>query len=883
MKIVSKKTSKSNTKTEEIKIIDKEPVEVEDQAKKTSQLKKMSGETEEVSTSGTSRFRVDLKKGLSDEQVKTRIEEGLVNKVGKGSTKTIPHIIFSNIFTAFNIIVIAVSIWLITVDTKITYFAFALMAIMNTTIGIVQEIRSKMTIDKLSLLSAPTATVIRNGRQMDIAVDELVLDDVLVLSAGKQVCADCILKEGNVEVNESLLTGESDPLVKKVGSSLYSGSYVVSGSCKAKVEKIGEDSYIEKLAKQAKVYKKPESKILKSLGIIVKVALVYIAIAVVPLFFAHMEYEQGVYPEAVRDTASIIMALIPSGLFLTTSVALSVSVLRLSKNNTLVQELYCIEMLARVDVLCLDKTGTITDGSMTVKGVEEIKNDTGLTIKQIIALVLGSLKDSNMTSVALEKEFGKAKRVNPLFTVPFSSARKYSAVSLEKYGTFLLGAPEFILKKNYESISQNVDKYTRKGYRVLLIAHLKENITSTDDLNNINPSAVALILIEDTIREDALETLSYFKDSGVDLKVISGDNALTVSMVAKRAGIENSEKYISLERISDEKLVQIADQYTVFGRVTPNQKKILVEALKAKGKTVAMTGDGVNDILALKEADCSIAMASGSEAARNVSHLVLLDSNFSSMPKVVQEGRRVVNNVQKVATLFLTKTIFSFLLSLVILIMNYMFGRAIKFPIASNQLIIIELLAIGIPAFFLALEPNNNIIRGNFLGNVLKKALPGALVVVIGIITIYGFETSLSLEDKISTMATTVASFACLMVLYRECKPFTIPRRILFGAMFILYLVCLFVEPFKTSMFEFAPLDVPQVLLVLLLIVLTNSVLDFFTTLPTNISNMIVEKLRFKRVRIVLEERDRSSTDHHGLFSKLTNKVNGDNNTDNKK
>jgi len=866
--IVTKKIDKSTTKTQEIKIISKEDIEFEDASKKTSQLKKMSGETEEISAIGATRFRVDLKKGLSDEQVNTRKEEGLVNKVGKGSTKTIPHIIFSNIFTAFNVIVIAVSLWLVSVDTKITYYSFALMAALNTFIGIFQEIKAKVTIDKLSLLSAPTATVIRNGRQMDIAVDELVLDDVLVLSAGKQVCADCIVKEGNVEVNESLLTGESDALVKKIGSSLYSGSFIVSGTCKAKVEKVGEDSYIEKLSKQAKVYKKPESKILKSLNIIVRIALVYIAISVVPLFFAHMNYENGVYPEAVRDTSSIIMAMIPSGLFLTTSVALSVSVLRLSKNKTLVQELYCIEMLARVDVLCLDKTGTITDGSMTVKGVEEIKNDTGLTIKQIIALVLGSLKDSNMTSIALEKEFGKAKRVNPLYTVPFSSARKYSAVSLDKYGTFLMGAPEFILKKGYDSIAQSVEKYTRKGYRVLLIGHCKNNIKSEDDLNKLTPSAVALILIEDTIREDALETLSYFKDSGVDIKVISGDNALTVSMVAKRAGVENSEKYISLERISDEKLVQIADQYTVFGRVTPNQKKILVEALKAKGKTVAMTGDGVNDILALKEADCSVAMASGSEAARNVSHLVLLDSNFSSMPKVVQEGRRVVNNVQKVATLFLTKTIFSFLLSIVILGMNYIFNRPIKFPIASNQLIIIELLSIGIPAFFLALEQNNNIIKGNFLLNVLKRALPGALVVVISILTIYSFEVSLNLETKISTMSTIVAAFACLMVLYRECKPFTIPRRILFGSMFILYLLCIFWDPLKTGMFEFAVLDIPQVLLVLLLIVLTNSVLDFFITLPANISNSVIEKLRFKRLRIVLEERDRGNRDKGG-FSKI--------------
>ena len=887
---MAKKTSQDITNTNSIKIITKEKVEQQEETKtKTSQLNKMNDSEE--GEGGLSRFRVDLKKGLNDQQVKQRQDEGLSNNINQGSTKSIPNIIFSNIFTMFNVIVIAVSVWLATVNTKISYYSFALMAILNTIIGIVQEIRAKLTIDKLSLLSAPTATVIRNGRQMDIAVSEIVLDDILVLTAGKQVCADCILKEGNVEVNESLLTGESDALVKKIGSSLYSGSFVVSGTCKAKVEKVGEESYIEKLAKQAKVYKKPESRILKSLKLIVRIALIYIVLSVAFLFIAHVKYEMNalattdfwtVYPESVRDTASLVMALVPSGLFLTTSVALSVSVMRLSRSNTLVQDLYCIEMLARVDVLCLDKTGTITDGSMTVKGVEEIKNNTGLTIKQMIALILGSLKDSNMTSVALEKEFGKAKRVNPLYTVPFSSARKYSAVSLEKYGTFLLGAPEFILKKKYDDLAPVVEKYTRKGYRVLLIGHLKENIKSEDDLKDIDPSAVAIILIEDTIREDALETLTYFKESGVDIKVISGDNALTVSMVAKRAGVENSEKYISLDRISDEKLAQIADQYTVFGRVTPNQKKILVEALKKKGKTVAMTGDGVNDILALKEADCSIAMASGSEAARNVSHLVLLDSNFSSLPKVVQEGRRVVNNVQKVATLFLTKTIFSFLLSFVILFMNYIIGIPIKFPIASNQLIIIELLAIGIPAFFLALEPNNNLIKGNFLLNVLKKALPGGLVVTAAILTIYSFSTSLDLSDKVSTMSTIVAAYVCLMVLYRVCQPFTTARRMLFGAMFTIYLACLFVKPLSVGMFEFTPLDVPQLLLVILLIVLTNSVLDFLTKLPANISNIILEKLRFKRVRIILEDRERSQ-ERKGILDRISDKLIGEDDLPTKK
>ena len=846
----------------------KEVENVDESTKKTSQIKKMSGETQEISTVGATRFRTDLKRGLTNEQVQTRIEEGLVNNIGRGSTKTIFQIILSNILTVFNLITFSVAIWLISVGAVKDLF-FMVIVSANIILGIVQEIRAKLTIDKLSLISAPTAVVIRNGKQMEIPVNEIVLDDLLVLSAGKQVCADCILKEGGVEVNESLLTGESDALVKKVGSSLFSGSFVVSGTCKAKVEKIGGDSYIEKLSKQAKVYKKPQSKILKALNLIIKIVIVLVIPMAICLFMIQQDYFRGavnevgealtnaeVYKSTVQSTAASIIAMIPSGLFLTTSVALAISVIKLAKNNTLVQELYCIEMLARVDVLCLDKTGTITDGTMTVKGIEEIKNDSGLTIKQIIALMLGSLNDGNMTSVALEKEFGKAKRANPKFVVPFSSARKFSAVTLDKYGTFFLGAPEFILKKEYDVVKPSVDKYARKGYRVLLIAHNKGELTSIDEATKLKPEPLALILIEDTIRPDAIETIEYFKNSGVDVKVISGDNPLTVSMVAKRAGIERSEKYISLDKVSDDKLYEIADQYTVFGRVTPNQKKILVEALKNKGKTVAMTGDGVNDILALKEADCSIAMASGSEAARNVSHLVLLDSNFSSMPKVVQEGRRVINNIQKVATLFLTKTIFSFLLSLIIILCNFAFDVQMSFPIKLNQLMIIDFLAVGIPAFFLAFESNNNMIRGNFLLNVLKNALPGALVVVINCITIFCFRNSLNISaDAISTMSIIVAAFTCLMVLMRVCTPFNLLRRLLFGTMFGAYLLCIF-SPAISDFLNIVSLDVPQILLVLLLVVLTNTLLDFFTKLPATISSSVIEKLRFKKIRIVLVEKE---------------------------
>ena len=403
---------------------------------------------------------------------------------------------------------------------------------------------------------------------------------------------------------------------------------------------------------------------------------------------------------------------------------------------------------------------------MSVKGIEEFENKSELSTKVIISMMLNSLNDKNMTSIALEQEFGKGRKMKAVGTIPFSSSRKFSAASYEKYGTYFLGAPEFILKKNYNQISKEVEKHAKKGYRVLLVAHDKKIITKEEELKKISPTPVGIILIEDTIRSDAIETIQYFQNSGVRLKVISGDNALTAAMVAKRAGIEKTDKYISLDKISDDKIPEIADEYTVFGRVSQDQKKILIEALKKKGNTVAMTGDGVNDILALKEADCSIAMASGSEAARNASHLVLLDSNFSSMPRVVQEGRRVINNVQRVSTLFLTKTIFSFLLAGIIIYVNYVIGVSLSYPIELKQMNVIEILAIGMPAFILIFESNNNQIKGKFILNVLKNALPGAVVVIINFLVIFFLQGSLNIGSSVlSTMTLIVTAFTCFMVL----------------------------------------------------------------------------------------------------------------------
>lgn len=777
------------------------------------------------------RYNPDVELGLSTDEVELRLMAGLSNISDTGSSKSIPNIVRSNIFTFFNFLNFSMFAWLISVGASITNVFFMGVITANITIGIIQEIRAKKTIDKLSLLSAPTAIVIRDSDEFEIAVHDVVIDDILFLSSGKQIPADSVVRQGSIEVNESLLTGESDPVIKKKGDTLYSGSFVVSGSCFAQATAVGKDIYIQKLTNQAKRYKKPQSDLLGSLKIIIRVVGVLILPLAGTLFYLMwtsydwdpamtlaQRFASDEYALIVRQTAGAMIGMIPSGLFLLTSMALAVGVIRLAQNNTLVQELYCIEMLARVDTLCLDKTGTITDGTMTVKSIIEYKNETGLPLKNIISAMINAQNDQNLTSDALAERFGTAKRIRHKLLIPFSSSRKFSAVQFDRYGTFVLGAPEFVVKENYGFIEREVDKQSSEGYRVLVVAHSSGGIVETKVEGKIVP--LALIMIEDTIRPDAIETIEYFKSHNVEVKVISGDNPATVSRISQRAGIANADKYISLEGMQDKEVVRSASRYTVFGRVSPQQKKLLIESMKNNGKTVAMTGDGVNDILALKEADTSIAMASGSEAARNVSHLVLLDSNFSSMPKVVSEGRRVINNVQRVSTLFLTKTIFSFLLAIIAITRNG------NYPILPNQLILIDYLVIGIPSFFLVLESNNRLVVGRFLLNIVKAALPGALVVMINSLVIFGFEKSLAMSSTVvSTLIVISATVVSLMVLFRISTPFNKMRKILFFIMITLFFVAISFLPFWFDFAPFtsleasalAPLSMPQILLLIVL------------------------------------------------------------------
>ena len=767
------------------------------------------------------RYNTNVDTGLTTEVVEHRKLQNLSNTKTVGSTKTIPMIVFSNIFTFFNLLNYAIAAWIISAFQWGAWnkIFFVLIVTANVIISIVQEIRSKNIIDKLSVLSAPNAVILRDGISFEIPTTEVVLDDILCLSSGNQIASDSIVVEGSIEVNESLLTGESDAIVKKVGDVLYAGSFVVSGHCKARVERVGKDNYIEKLTSQAKKYRKPKSDLLKTLTNIIR----FVGILIIPLgisvFMSQAQNSVGeitsiqgwleffgspAYESAVKTTSGAVIGMIPSGLFLLTSIALAVGVIRLAQNNTLVQELYCIEMLARVDVLCLDKTGTITDGTMYVKDVIEYNNKTGLNVKSIYSAMQNALDDNNVTSKALEEKFGRAKKIKHKNLIPFSSSRKYSAVEFEKYGTFVLGAPEFVLLNNYHLVSMDVTKAATNGYRVICLGHSNGSIIGDKINGNILP--VALILIEDTIRPDAIETIEYFKESGVEVKVISGDNPLTVSKISERAGIDNADQYISLEGLTDKEVIRAATKYVVFGRVSPAQKKLLITTLKQNGKTVAMTGDGVNDILALREADCSISLGSGSDAARNVSHLVLLDSNFSSMPKVVAEGRRVINNVQRVASLFLTKTIFSLLLALYCVL-----GPQHIYPIETQQLIIIDLCVTGIPSTILALESNNNKVIGKFFTNVIKNALPGALSIALTTLVVFfvdriGINLSQGAQQTIIVLN---ATFTCFTVLFKVCRPFNVLRRVLFFFMVALAVSLVLFLPNVFEISQILPFQLP--------------------------------------------------------------------------
>ena len=718
--------------------------------------------------------------GLTDEEVRQRVEEGFTNRTDISTDKTTKEIVISNVFTYFNLIFLVITILLIMVGS-FRNLTFLPIIIGNTVIGIVQEIRAKKTLEKMSLLNAPHADVIRNGSVKQISTEELVKDDVILLTAGKQICADAVVISGNIQVNESLLTGEADEVEKTEGSTLMSGSFVVSGECYARLEKVGNESYISRLSLEAKsMGGKEQSEMIRSINLIVKwVGIVIIPIGLILFWQSHFVNGESI-TKSVTSTVAAIIGMIPEGLYLLTTVALALSTMKLARKKVLLHDMKSIETLARVDVLCVDKTGTITEPDMKLKEIFLCKNSgadgtqTALTLDELKSLILdyaNASVDNNATMLALKAYAAEALTNNTsalhrtaVSQQAFSSSLKYGSVTFSD-GTYLLGAPEFIMHDDFAHIEEEIIPYADKGDRVLLFARYNgENVE-----NGINGSVTPLgfVALANPIRANAVKTFEYFKSQGVAIKVISGDNPRTVSRIAIQAGIESAESFVDAATLdTEDKIADAVNKYTVFGRVTPKQKKQLVKALQAKGHTVAMTGDGVNDILAMKDADCSVAMASGSEAAAQAAQVVLLDSDFAHMPDVVYEGRRVVNNIQRSASLFLVKNIFSLLLSLfsVILMVTY--------PLEPAQVSLISMFTIGVPGFLLALEQNKDRIKGRFITNVMLKALPGGLtdVIAVGALVVCGEVFCIS-DASIGTIATLVLSVVGFMILFKISEP----------------------------------------------------------------------------------------------------------------
>ena len=752
--------------------------------------------------------------GLSDQEVIQRINEGKVNNVDNKITKSYKEIFINNTITFFNMINISLLALLIFVGSyKNTLFI--LVIVINTIAGIYQEIKAKITLDQLKIIVSSKVDVIRNGITKTIAINEIVLDDYLILHTGMQIPSDSILVDGYVEANEALLTGESDPILKQIGDKLFSGSFVTSGKGICKVIHVGDDNYTNKIANEAKKLKKHESKLNQSLNMILK----YISIIIVPLgillFLKQYLYGNLGFNDAIVSTVAAIIGMIPEGLVLLTSVALTISVLRLAKQKTLVQELFCIETLARVDTLCLDKTGTITEGTMKVEFDVKICN---VDIEEIVGNLINSSTDENVTSNALKKHYTKTNNYKLCHNIPFSSDRKYSGASFYQKGTYYLGAYQFLFPQGNDELETICNKYASDGYRILVLAHSSE--VKQDDKLALDLTPYGIIVLSDVIRKDAKEILAYFDKQGVDLKVISGDDPLTVGAIAKKAGLKNANHYIDASTLKTPQDFENAlKSYSVFGRVTPQQKKEMVLALKRLGHTVAMSGDGVNDVLAFKEADCSIAMAAGSDVAKDVANLVLLDNNFSAMPHIVNEGRRVINNITMSASMFLIKTIFSILISIATIFL----GQA--YPFEPIQLSLISTCGVGIPTFFLTYEANFEQVKGNFLTTVLEKSFPFALTIAIGAATITNIGLYLGYDPlMLATICILFTGWNYLLALLKIYRPLTLYRRIVIYLTQLLYFALMLIGQ---PLFELTDISFNWLVVLLALIVYSSLFIDF--------------------------------------------------------
>ena len=781
----------------------------------------------------TRRFNADIRYGLNSDQVNEYFENGWSNEPVEPPSKTVPEIIKSNLFTYFNL-VFAVLAALLILAGSFRNLTFLPVILANLFIGIIQEIRAKNTLDKLSVLNAPKALVVREGRKFSIPAEELVLDDIVIFKAGNQICADAIVVDGEVSVNESLLTGESDEISKKPGDELMSGSFIVSGECYARLDKVGEDSYISKLTLEAKAMNSEEqSEMIRVLDKLVGVVGILIIPIGLLLFGQQFFFSGASFSKSITSMVAAVIGMIPEGLYLLASVALVVSVMRLASKKVLVHDMKCIETLARVNVLCVDKTGTITENTMEVNGeipMDGYDSQSMAPLKQIISDFASAMSSDNITMKAMKDYFNKPSGRKAVSVSPFSSQFKYSGAAFED-GSYVLGAPEFVLREDYDNYREQIEQYSSEGYRVLVFGIYDGVIDGKALTGKVTP--LGLVFLSNPIRKEAPETFKYFENQGVEIKVISGDNPVTVSQVALQAGIANADNYIDASTLTtDEAIEDAVLRYTVFGRVTPDQKRKFVRALKKAGRTVAMTGDGVNDVLALKDADCSVAMASGSDAAAQASQLVLLDSNFACMPSVVMEGRRVVNNIERSASLFLVKNIFSFLLSL------FSVCFMINYPLEPSQISLISMFTIGVPAFFLALQPNKNIIQGHFLSNVLIKALPAGITdfLVVGALVVFGqvFEVG---ETDISTACTMLLAIVGFVILYNISKPMNALRWCVWGGCIVGLLGC---SIYLGDLFAMRGMSTKCIMLFVVFAIITEPALRYSTILIEKIGRKIV-------------------------------------------
>ena len=728
----------------------------------------------------------DYKTGLNRKQVEERIEKGLVNKAVDSVAKTTREIVLENTFTYFNMIFIFLAV-LVCIAGSFRSLTFLPVVIGNTLIGIYQEIRARNVLEKMSILNAPSTIVVRDGQEKEVNSESLVVDDIVIFRGGEQIPADAVVVKGEISVNESLLTGESDELTKTPGMHLLSGSFIVSGECYARLEKVGEDSYISRLTLEAKKMGSGEqSEMIRSINKLVK----WVGIAIIPvgiiLFVQSYVFNDEGFRQSIVSMVAAVIGMIPEGLYLLTTVALAVSTIRLAKQKVLLHDMKSIETLARVDVLCVDKTGTITENKMTVNELieaEDIPEGESKNLETLLSDFAANMTSDNITMEAIQERFTEVSGRVAVNKTSFSSKVKYCSVTYSD-GVFVLGAPEMILRDDYQYYEESIGEYTKKGYRVIAFGKYLGTVDGKPLTEKVIP--YGFITLSNAVREKAPDTFKYFEKQGVDVKVISGDNPETVSEVARQAMISGAENFVDATFLATDADIESAvNAYTVFGRVTPKQKQKIVNALQEQGHTVAMTGDGVNDILAMKDADCSVAMASGSEATAQASQVVLLESDFSCMPSVVLEGRRVVNNIQRSASLFLVKNIFSFLLSIFAAVFM------ITYPLEPSQISLISGFTIGIPAFFLAMEPNKSRIKGKFIINVFLRALPAGLtdVIAVGAIVLCGRAFGLSSGD-VATAATMLLAIIGFMILFKISEPLNRFRVLVLIGSIVGLLVC---------------------------------------------------------------------------------------------